>query len=78
MQVVLLTIILIDNAIPDSKRSLLFQLTLGLFARTLGTTKFQITQKLAIMPLQTLLILLPKPQSGIALQVRHFSVTTMQ
>ncbi|MEH2051757.1 hypothetical protein [Nostoc sp.] len=43
MQVVLLTIILIDNAIPDAKRSLLFQLTLGLFARTLGTTKFQIT-----------------------------------
>ncbi|MEH1924745.1 hypothetical protein [Nostoc sp.] len=34
LQVVLLTAILIDNAIPDAKRSLLFQLRLGLFART--------------------------------------------
>ncbi|MEH2115017.1 hypothetical protein [Nostoc sp.] len=78
MQVVLLTAILIDNAIADAKRSLLFQLTLRLFARTLGTTRFQITQKLAIMPLGTLLILRPKPQFGIALQVCHFYVTIIQ
>ncbi|MBN3960005.1 NHLP bacteriocin export ABC transporter permease/ATPase subunit [Nostoc sp. NMS8] len=45
--------ILIDNAIPDAKRSLLFQLTLGLFATTLGATLFQITQGLAIMRLET-------------------------
>ncbi len=47
------TAILIDQAIPDADRSLLFQLGLGLFATTLGATLFQLTQGVAIVRLET-------------------------
>ncbi|MBD2608970.1 NHLP bacteriocin export ABC transporter permease/ATPase subunit [Scytonema hofmannii FACHB-248] len=45
--------ILIDHAIPDADRALLFQLALGLFATTLAQTLFQLTQGVAIMRLET-------------------------
>jgi NHLM bacteriocin system ABC transporter ATP-binding protein len=47
------TAILIDNAIPDADRSLLYQIALGLAATTLGGTLFQLTQGFAIMRLET-------------------------
>lgn len=47
------TAILIDGAIPDADRSLLFQLGLGLLATTLGATLFQLTQGIAIARLET-------------------------
>jgi NHLM bacteriocin system ABC transporter ATP-binding protein len=47
------TAILIDGAIPDADRSLLFQLGLGLLATTLGATLFQLTQAVAIVRLET-------------------------
>lgn len=47
------TAILIDQAIPDADRSLLFQLGLGLLATTLGATLFQLTQSVAIVRLET-------------------------
>jgi NHLM bacteriocin system ABC transporter ATP-binding protein len=47
------TAILIDQAIPDADRSLLFQLGLGLLATTLGATVFQLTQAVAIVRLET-------------------------
>lgn len=47
------TAILIDNAIPDADRSLLYQIALGLAATTLGGTLFQLTQGVAIMRLET-------------------------
>ncbi len=47
------TAILIDQAIPDANKLLLFQLALGLLATTLGATLFQLTQGLAIMRLET-------------------------
>lgn len=47
------TAILIDGAIPDADRSLLFQLGLGLLATTLGATGFQLTQAVAIVRLET-------------------------
>lgn len=45
--------ILMDHAIPDANRSLLFQIGLALFATTLGTTLFQFTQGLAVTRLET-------------------------
>jgi len=45
--------ILIDYAIPDADRVLLFQLALGLFVATLAQTLFQLTQGVAIMRLET-------------------------
>lgn len=47
------TAILIDQAIPDADRSLLFQLGLGLLATTLGATLFQLTQGVALVRLET-------------------------
>ncbi|MBW4506284.1 MAG: NHLP bacteriocin export ABC transporter permease/ATPase subunit [Scytonematopsis contorta HA4267-MV1] len=47
------TAILIDQAIPDADKSLLYQLALGLGATTLGATLFQLTQGVAIMRLET-------------------------
>lgn len=47
------TAILIDNAIPDSNRSLLIQIAAVLIAATFGTTLFQVAQGLAIMRLET-------------------------
>lgn len=44
------TAILIDQAIPDADRQLLYQLAMGLFATTLGATMFQLTQGIAIRP----------------------------
>jgi NHLM bacteriocin system ABC transporter ATP-binding protein len=45
--------ILIDQAIPDANKSLLYQIALGLAATTLGATLFQLTQGIAIMRLET-------------------------
>jgi NHLM bacteriocin system ABC transporter ATP-binding protein len=47
------TAILIDQAIPDANRSILLQVTLGLFATALGTTLFQLTQSIATLRLET-------------------------
>ncbi|MGB3636639.1 MAG: NHLP bacteriocin export ABC transporter permease/ATPase subunit, partial [Rivularia sp. (in: cyanobacteria)] len=47
------TAILIDNAIPDANKSLLYQIALGLIATTFGGTLFQLTQGFAIMRLET-------------------------
>ncbi|MEO0684420.1 MAG: ABC transporter transmembrane domain-containing protein, partial [Cyanobacteria bacterium J06649_11] len=47
------TAILIDSAIPDANKSLLYQIALGLIATTLGATLFQLTQGFAIMRLET-------------------------
>ena len=47
------TAILIDSAIPDANKSLLYQIGLGLIATTLGATLFQLTQGFAIMRLET-------------------------
>ncbi len=47
------TAILMDHAIPDANRSLLFQIALGLFATALGTTLFQFTQGIAVTRLET-------------------------
>ncbi|MDZ7961803.1 MAG: NHLP bacteriocin export ABC transporter permease/ATPase subunit [Aulosira sp. DedQUE10] len=45
--------ILIDQAIPDADKSLLYQIALGLVATTLGGTLFQLTQGIALMRLET-------------------------
>ncbi|BAZ38790.1 ABC transporter-related protein [Calothrix sp. NIES-4101] len=47
------TAILIDQAIPDANRALLYQIACGLVATTLGATLFQLTQGFAIMRLET-------------------------
>ncbi|MBD2353018.1 NHLP bacteriocin export ABC transporter permease/ATPase subunit [Tolypothrix sp. FACHB-123] len=47
------TAILIDQAIPDDNKSLLYQIAFGLVATTLGATLFQLTQGVAIMRLET-------------------------
>ncbi|MBD2199408.1 MULTISPECIES: NHLP bacteriocin export ABC transporter permease/ATPase subunit [Calothrix] len=47
------TAILIDQAIPDADKSLLYQIAFGLVATTLGATLFQLTQGVAIMRLET-------------------------
>ena len=47
------TAILIDSAIPDANKSLLYQIALGLIATTFGATLFQLTQGFAIMRLET-------------------------
>lgn len=47
------TAILIDQAIPDGNRTLLYQVGLGLVTTTLGATLFQLTQGVAIMRLET-------------------------
>ncbi|MBV6627795.1 MAG: NHLP bacteriocin export ABC transporter permease/ATPase subunit [Rivularia sp. (in: Bacteria)] len=47
------TAILIDRAIPDADKSLLFQIALGLVATTLGASLFQITQAVAILRLES-------------------------
>ncbi|BAY20730.1 ABC transporter-related protein [Calothrix sp. NIES-2100] len=47
------TAILIDQAIPDANKSLLYQIAFGLVATTLGATLFQLTQGIAIMRLET-------------------------
>ncbi|BAY64338.1 ABC transporter-related protein [Calothrix brevissima NIES-22] len=47
------TAILIDQAIPDADKSLLYQIAFGLAATTLGATLFQFTQGVAIMRLET-------------------------
>jgi NHLM bacteriocin system ABC transporter ATP-binding protein len=47
------TAILIDQAIPDANRALLYQIAFGLLAATLGTSLFQLTQGFAIMRLET-------------------------
>lgn len=47
------TAILIDRAIPDSDRSLLFQVGGGLLAAAIGTALFSLTQGIAILRLET-------------------------
>ena len=47
------TAILIDQAIPDADKSLLFQIALGLIATTLGASLFQLTQAVAILRLES-------------------------
>ncbi|MBD2209637.1 NHLP bacteriocin export ABC transporter permease/ATPase subunit [Nostoc linckia FACHB-104] len=47
------TAILIDQAIPDADRALLYQIGLGLVATTFGATLFQLTQGIALMRLET-------------------------
>lgn len=47
------TAILIDQAIPDADRHLLYQIACGLIATTLGATLFQLTQGVAIMRMET-------------------------
>lgn len=47
------TAILIDQAIPDTNRSLLSDIAIGLFAVALGTTLFQLTQSIATLRLET-------------------------
>ncbi len=47
------TAILIDQAIPDADKSLLFQIALGLVATTLGASLFQVTQAIAILRLES-------------------------
>ena len=47
------TAILIDRAIPDADKSLLFQIALGLIATTLGASLFQLTQAVAILRLES-------------------------
>ncbi|MEM7713464.1 MAG: NHLP bacteriocin export ABC transporter permease/ATPase subunit, partial [Cyanobacteria bacterium P01_A01_bin.68] len=47
------TAILIDQAIPDADKSLLFQIALGLVATTLGASLFQLTQAVAILRLES-------------------------
>ena len=47
------TAILIDSAIPDANRLLLYQIALGLIATTFGATLFQLTQGFAIARLET-------------------------
>jgi NHLM bacteriocin system ABC transporter ATP-binding protein len=47
------TAILIDNAIPDAKRELLVQISLGLLAAAFGETIFQLTQAFAIIRVET-------------------------
>lgn len=54
------TAILIDDAIPDANRKLLWQVGLGLLAASLGSTVFQLVQGLAIVRLQTLAESLPQ------------------
>ncbi|MBE9138847.1 NHLP bacteriocin export ABC transporter permease/ATPase subunit [Nodosilinea sp. LEGE 07088] len=48
------TAILMDNAIPDGDRTLLFQVGLGLLVAAIGTTLFRLTQGLALLRLETL------------------------
>ncbi|MDF0555520.1 NHLP bacteriocin export ABC transporter permease/ATPase subunit [Kamptonema sp. UHCC 0994] len=48
------TAILIDDAIPDANRKLLWQVGLGLLAASLGSTIFQLVQGFAIVRLQIL------------------------
>ncbi len=45
--------ILIDNAIPDANRGLIFQIALGLIAVTVGSTGFELIQSIATSRLQT-------------------------
>lgn len=47
------TAILMDNAIPDSDRSLLLQVGMGLLAAAVGTALFQLTQGIAILRVET-------------------------
>jgi NHLM bacteriocin system ABC transporter ATP-binding protein len=47
------TAILIDNAIPDSDRSLLLQVGMGLLAAAVGTALFSLTQGIAILRVET-------------------------
>ncbi len=47
------TAILIDQAIPDADRQLLYQLAMGLLATTFGATMFQLTQGIALARLET-------------------------
>lgn len=47
------TSIIIDNAIPDSDRSLLLQIGLGLLVAALGTGVFQLTQGFALLRIET-------------------------
>ena len=47
------TAILIDQAIPDADRQLLYQLAMGLLATTFGATMFQFTQGIALARLET-------------------------
>ncbi|HAJ59731.1 MAG TPA: NHLP bacteriocin export ABC transporter permease/ATPase subunit [Cyanobacteria bacterium UBA8543] len=47
------TAILMDNAIPDSDRTLLLQVGVGLLAAAVGTALFQLTQGIAILRVET-------------------------
>lgn len=47
------TAIIIDNAIPDSDRSLLLQIGLGLLVAALGITLFQLAQGFALLRMET-------------------------
>ncbi|MBD2342603.1 NHLP bacteriocin export ABC transporter permease/ATPase subunit [Anabaena subtropica] len=47
------TSIIIDNAIPDSDRSLLLQIGLGLLVAALGTGLFQLAQGFALLRMET-------------------------
>jgi len=48
------TAILMDNAIPDGDRLLLFQVGLGLLVAAAGTALFRLTQGLALLRLETI------------------------
>lgn len=47
------TAILIDQAIPDADRQMLYQIALGLISTTFGATLFQFTQGVAVMRIET-------------------------
>ncbi|MEH1961186.1 MAG: NHLP bacteriocin export ABC transporter permease/ATPase subunit [Nostoc sp.] len=47
------TAIIIDNAIPDSDRSLLLQIGLGLLVAAVGTALFQLAQGFALLRMET-------------------------
>jgi len=47
------TALLVDYAIPDADRSMLFQLGLGLFAAAFGAAAFRFTQGIAMMRVET-------------------------
>jgi NHLM bacteriocin system ABC transporter ATP-binding protein len=48
------TAILMDNAIPDGDRTLLFQVGLGLLVAAIGTALFRLTQGLTLLRLETM------------------------
>jgi ATP-binding cassette subfamily C protein len=47
------TAIIINNAIPDSDRSVLFQIGIGLFVAAFGTSLFQLTQGFTVLRIET-------------------------